>query len=423
MLRAVFGSIVFVCLAVTPFLTEGRAESTTPDEASLLGLDFKGALAAAKQAEEEGKLARAEYLYRKLNFAKPRHSKSRKGLRNVTRARAKQLIDRAEKNISEDPYFATIDLQMAYGLDPKEPRLEALFTKLGHELYQGEWLTKSRVEQLAELTAHQGAGRRSQLGLAEDFTVIIQGPFKFLTNVDTRGAKSVLQQALHTNHSHYKKYREVMGPLRLRHASEGVDVVLFDNREQYVRYTKHSGSAGLYVPARAAGFFFRDGSFNFPTMLHEMTHQLNDKLLNINSHAWFEEGISEYFGAGFVTQGGKRIEVGRPDGGRMASFQKAVKGISGYYIALDRFCRMGQAELTDEFYSQSWALTHFLMEVHPKGRLILFDYMAGRSPVGQIVDRQGEDLLQILEAYGISLETFEAELKDFYKTGKYSPRT
>ncbi len=382
---------------------------------------LKSVLARANEAQKAGELPEAEYYFRKALFAKPRYGKARKGLKNVTKQRVDQLIERASKNIEIDQYSAANDLRTAAQLAPDDKRLAELFGRVDHENVLGEWVSTSRAKSLRELTANKGAKRRENLGLNPTFEVILQGQLRFFTNVDTRSAKSVLQQALQANHSHYRVYRDVMGALGLRMASEGIDIVLFDNREQYVRYTKHAGSAGLYIPMRGAGFFFRDGGFNFPTMLHEMTHQLNHKLLQTRTHSWFDEGISEYFGAGFVTQGGKRIQVGRPDGSRMATFQATVKGGGYGYIALDRFVTMERAELTSEFYSQSWALAHFLMEVHPRGRLILFDYLAGCGPTGQLVGRRSLDLGQVLAEYDIPLATFETELKEFYRTGRYAP--
>ena len=95
--------------------------------------------------------------------------------------------------------------------------------------------------------------------------------------------------------------------------------------------------------------------------------------------AWFEEGIAEYFGAGLLKNNGRTIVLGVPDRYRMSTFKDMLIGKTNAVIPPERFINMKGAELTGQYYAQSWAFTHYLLEGLPTGRLIIFEYQRSRK--------------------------------------------
>ncbi|MCA8960277.1 MAG: DUF1570 domain-containing protein [Planctomycetes bacterium] len=368
----------------------------------------------AREAQEAEQLATAEYLYRKALFVQPRNKRARKELRKVAEKRIAELLAQAEQVRAEYPDTAASYGARALEIDPDCKEAKALLESAGYVQIRGEWVSPEYAKRLQE---QGGEGRREELRLPPIFQIIEVDPLRFFTNVDVKNAKSVLTQAINANVSHLREYRRVFDALGLRSPSEGIDIVLFNTREEYARRIRMSGTAGVYIPSERAGFFFRDGGYDFGTMLHEMTHQLNDKLLRVRAAAWFEEGISEYFGSAQLTQQGKRIEVGRVDGTRLATFKRMVREGDGY-IPLEKFVLYPQSELTGEFYSEAWAFAHFLMEVHPEGRSILFDYIASVGPLGPRLGRELRALPEIVQAHGLTLDALESQMKAYYATGK-----
>ncbi|NET37446.1 MAG: DUF1570 domain-containing protein, partial [Cyanothece sp. SIO1E1] len=202
-----------------------------------------------------------------------------------------------------------------------------------------------------------------------------------------------------------------------------LEILYFLKKSDYMRMTRMKGSAGVYIPEFRAGFFFKDGGINFPTMIHEMTHQYNHKLLQCVSHGWFEEGSAEYFGAGYLSKGGKQMKLGLPDVNRMTKFGNMAKGAAGEPEPEPlRTFHVREAELTGEFYAQSWALVHFLMEVHPRGRWVLFDYVAHLTGLAKQLEMDNADgvctLEHALRLNGLTLSEFEKDFLAHYSGKK-----
>ncbi len=428
------------------------------DEKKSGARDFAAELReAAKRADEAGVLEEAEFLYYKLYFVDRTNEKVRTKLKAVQKRRSAELLAAAAARGPAEAAKAVELLRQAHRVDPRNPAVKSAFEKRGLEWFAGEWRTEAEIHVYKETDAARGEQRRRELRLDPRFKVIRREPFRFFTDVDLAQGKSVLEQMMTSIQSHYRVYCEVMEPFGLRYPVEGLDVVLMTSEREYVALTNVEGSAGVYIPDNQAGYFYKRSGYDFGTMLHEMTHQLNDKVLGaLRLSGWFEEGISEYFGAGYLTQLGARLELGRTDGARLGRFQTAVKGFAGTVHALPKFLDMPYAELTDAFYNQAWATAHYLMEVHPLGRQILYDFIArgkgertraaeemkrkqreAESPTpeeegknepaeeeteSEEADRSpgwvdSKDLEAILGQYDLDLTRFEADMMLFYRTG------
>ncbi len=377
-------------------------------------------LAEAEKCEEEGKLKEAEYHYRKLYFATRKRSFKKKYER-LGQERLKEIVEKIEKTSEEDEWELIWMLQGAERLYPKNEEIAQAFKKLGYAKYNGRWVQEQSVESLKERDSNEN--RRRELRLNPKFHLIEVGPLNFYCDIDPKKGRSVLKQLINSNVTHLKAYREFYDVFALRDSSM-LDIVLYSNHEDYMRLTKAAGTAGVYIPSLSAGFFFKSGGYNFPTMLHEMTHQYNDKLLEAGSQAWFEEGMSEYFGAGYLSKQGRRIKLGVPDGSRMMAFEEMLKGSDGAgYIPLHQFVEFTSAQLTSEFYSEAWALSHYLVEIHPLGRFVMFDYVASISGLSKALSDSEDDtwyaksptLKEALKKNGLRLSELEEGFLNYFR--------
>lgn len=374
-------------------------------------VDPKKMVEAADEFAVGGKTVDASRLYRKALFVQPKNGKALQGWRKIRKERAARLVGEGAAAWDTEPARALALFRGAAGLDASNSKVKALGREHGFQEFRGEWRSKNEIEEYRKQLSEIEGARKQQVNVDESYSVIYRGPFRFFTDVDTRVAKSTLEQMTASIETHWAKYREVMAPFELRTVSD-LDVVLFAKRADYMKSAGIPGSAGVYYSSRGVGYFFGEGGWNFSTMLHEMTHQLNDKLLGAHGvEAWYEEGVAEYFGAGFLTQAGRRVELGRVDAYRLAAFQESVRGSAGRVIPLDRFVRMERAELSGEFYAQAWALVHYLMEVHPFGRCIIFDYLEGHRI------QEGRHLAEVLSDYRYDLGSFEEEFLGYYRSG------
>jgi hypothetical protein len=377
--------------------------------------------ARAKQAWKDGDLEAAAKDFRRLAFAGDRGAL--KKLRAKQKKDVKALVAKAKR---ADSRAAAVELlQQAHAIDPfsKTIRraLKSPFAKQKYVFVGGAYVPKEEAKTLKSGRREKVESRREALGLSKSFTAIRRGPFRFYTDMDMRYGKKVVDQMLAAIDAHLARYVEVMSPVGLRYPSEGLDVVLFNKEKDYLAHTKASGSAGVYIPRQGAGYFFAGShGFDFPTMLHEMTHQLNDKVLKAGvASPWFEEGIAEYFGAGELTSHCRQLKLGRPERYRLATFRGMLTGSDGHVIPLKPFLGAKTAELSGSYYAQAWALTQFLMEGGlPQGRFIIFDMIMAAKESGLRQARlTGKSVDKILGTYGWDVPSLERTYLAYHRSG------
>ncbi|MEM7165423.1 MAG: DUF1570 domain-containing protein [Planctomycetota bacterium] len=432
----VLGSCVLSCVIATVCTASGAAGNPAPARIAAVSAatapvtgtkspaDYLAeALAAGEKYRLEKKFDEALYELQKVLFVDPKNSKAKRSSSKIRNELSSALVEQSKASWKTDPKGAMKTLHAAYDNNPTGREVKALFKKRGYRLHEGRWLTKAGIKEFEAEREAAGMRRHKEIGLRKSFKVLHNGPFRFFTNLDIENAQgNLIQEIIQSNLSHYREYTRVMKPLGLRFPTEGIDIVLFDTRHGYMNFTRAEGSAGVYIPSKRAGFFYRiGGGIDFSTMLHEMTHQLCDKVLvGLGLSGWFEEGMAEYFGAGLLTQGGKRLRLGGVEASRLRGMHRALRGQrAGGIIPLAQFTEMPRAQLTGQFYSQAWALVHFLMEEHPYGRLIIYDYVAGGKRYRRTsgTPYATYSLKSVLKEYGITLDELETQYVRFYREG------
>lgn len=406
---------------------------------------FRAVLDSAKEHEKAERLGPAEYQYRKLYFA-TRSSKFRKKYRKIQKKRIEAALEK-EAAMGEDDRFARYVLlsqlyRSAHDSEEVTNRLETLGyrwsaeergwvdeaaddydevddSELDHRravrIGEGDDSDDSEKAELTEEEIEQE--RRHRILVTPEFELLQRGPLHIYTDVDLRHGRSTLTQMKNANLSGYQKFAEVMEPLVVRMPEEVV-LVFFQKQEDYFRKARATpGSAGIYFPARRAGYFYEA---NFSTMLHEMAHQYTDLMLGLRADPWFQEGVAEYFGAASMQAQGKRMKVGVVDSGRLSGFKELAH--EGRAVPLRDFQQMS-TNLDADLYAQAWATFHYLMEIAPYGRLVLFDYIAQGNGVahalGVVSDKYETLTLETaLKKSGLSLVEFERDMFTHFNVRK-----
>ncbi|MCI0651369.1 MAG: DUF1570 domain-containing protein [Planctomycetes bacterium] len=369
----------------------------------------------ADELAKEEKLVEAGALYRKLLFANPKDDAALKKLRTVNTKISEKLVDIGVGKWEEDREEAGGILRAAARLQPEGKAVQAAFKERGFKLHEGEWRTEAEIDEYKRSDKERGDSRREELRLNANFKIIRQGVFRIFT--DVAGGKTKIELMLNALQAHYDAYCEFIYAFSPRFPSEGLDVVFFMKREDYKVHMGSDDTLGLYVPKAGASFFFLTGEGeDFATLLHEMTHQLNDKVGEIDLElAALEEGLAEYFGYAQLTSGNRKIQLGKVHGPSVQRIREALYNRDGeVFIPLEELLRARRSEKSP-FYQQSWGVIHLLRHDYPNGRLILFEAMASvcRRPEVRHSAVEG-GFHKVLEEYGSNFAEFEKVYRKFY---------
>ena len=151
--------------------------------------------------------------------------------------------------------------------------------------------------------------------------------------------------------------------------------------------------AGFYSPGMGDVFAMAIRERDSDTVpLHEYAHHFMLQYFPFGYPAWLVEGYAEYFMS--TTIKGDRIEVGRPNDTRSYSLLQA-RWIPMAEV-LGKTSGALKAGEVDNFYAQSWAVTHYMMS-DPARYSQLQAYMKavgdGADPVKAMQDVTGMDLV------------------------------
>ncbi|MEE8469465.1 MAG: DUF1570 domain-containing protein, partial [Planctomycetota bacterium] len=158
---------------------------------------------------------------------------------------------------------------------------------------------------------------------------------------------------------------------------------------EYRNYGGPNGSAGYWSAAEQELVLFDASGVTLPgvdgehytrsVLFHEAFHQyLQASLDQIPAHAWYEEGMAEYFGGALMERG--RLQRIEPNRYRLSAIQNTLRG--GRAQPWQRIIEMDHDAFmtnSNELYAQSWSMVYFLIEAkvvahHSRWRKILPTY-------------------------------------------------
>ncbi|HYE64777.1 MAG TPA: tetratricopeptide repeat protein [Pyrinomonadaceae bacterium] len=218
-----------------------------------------------------------------------------------------------------------------------------------------------------------------------------------------------------------EQFRDVLARLlnaRLD-SSVPVNVVVFKSRDAYKPFGP-PGTAGYFQAGQDVNYIALhselEGENPFDIIFHEYTHfMVNNNVQNMP--AWFNEGLAEYYSSFEITDGDKRVHIGKPITNHVLYLRQQKLIPLQTLFAVDHNSPLyNEANKRGIFYAQSWALVHYLM-LGNKGRrfpqLTLFmNKLLENVPV--------EEAFQ--QAFQTDFKTLEKELKEYIGRDTYSMR-
>ncbi len=152
------------------------------------------------------------------------------------------------------------------------------------------------------------------------------------------------------------------------------------------------------------------------TIVHEATHQI---AFNCGLHTrlsdcprWFSEGIAEYFETPDLRSAKGWSGIGAVNPPRLAGFQQyaAARPANSLETLLRDDARFSDPKHSLDAYSESWALTYFLIHKHPKQYVEYLAMLSKKKPLLQ--DGRDKRLEQFRQVFG-ELKPLDVEFQRY----------
>ncbi|HEX8709908.1 MAG TPA: tetratricopeptide repeat protein [Pyrinomonadaceae bacterium] len=180
-------------------------------------------------------------------------------------------------------------------------------------------------------------------------------------------------------------------------------------------------------PSGAAGYFQSNPDVDYITLSVDRQHVRNPYTLAFHEYVhllvrnsfraaplWFNEGLAEFYSTFEISDGNKKVTLGKPVSTRLGSLRDAeLLPLSTLFDVRTGSAHYNEADKRRLFYAQSWALVHYLLSgAEGKRRPQLAAYLellASGAPV--------EDAFR--SAFGSDFKTIEGELREYVRRGRY----
>jgi tetratricopeptide (TPR) repeat protein len=222
----------------------------------------------------------------------------------------------------------------------------------------------------------------------------------------------------------FEQFRAVVTqllPAALRAGSAPVVVIVFPDARSYRPFMPVANGRtvqvdGSFVDGADTNYITLNveaGDQAFPVVFHEFSHLLLNTAF-AEAPLWFNEGLAEYFSTFQVTDGGRRVLLGKPISRHVALLRERRLKLSQLFaIGAGSKEYTGEGIERDLLYAQSWALVHYAR--HAEGRRFTsLESLARRLADGEAVDES------VRAAYGMDLETLDAEVQAYVRKQNYS---
>jgi len=179
-------------------------------------------------------------------------------------------------------------------------------------------------------------------------------------------------------------------------------------------------------PAALRGYFHRDADAYAIAMaldedeesssivFHEYTHLLAQRARPLP--VWLNEGLAEYFSTFALTSRGRTADIGRPIARHVRLLRERFLPISALLAVGASSALYDEGERRTVFYSEAWALTHYLMVEMPGGPALVNRYGAAAAE-GRASDQIFQDV------FGMTPAQFEPRLREYIARSAFRSRT
>jgi len=205
-----------------------------------------------------------------------------------------------------------------------------------------------------------------------------------------------------------------------------IKVIVFKDRKSYLPFMpayqgKVNEVAGYFQPGPDVNYITLTAELGqespFSTIFHEYVHSLTNDNTS-SAPAWFSEGLAEFYSTFDVTDGEKKVWLGKPISHHVYLLRE------NKFLPLQRLFAVdhGSSEYNEKdkkgvFYAQSWALVHFLLLGNNSQRQPQFikylDLLLKNVPVDE----------SFKQAFQTDYATMEKELKNYIGRNTYPVQT
>jgi Protein of unknown function (DUF1570) len=135
--------------------------------------------------------------------------------------------------------------------------------------------------------------------------------------------------------------------------------------------------AGYAAPGLEANYIALtdDGDFNDRVIFHEYTHMVIANAV-ARLPLWLNEGLAEFYSTFALMDGGKRAQIGRPVVEHLALLDGSLRVPLADLLRVDHQSPLyNEGNRVSDFYAESWALTHMLLNGQPSRVKELSEYL------------------------------------------------
>lgn len=193
-------------------------------------------------------------------------------------------------------------------------------------------------------------------------------------------------------------------------------VIVFKSDSSYAPFKPNANVAGYFQSGEDANYITLTTELQamdpFNVIFHEYTHLLVNNTFK-NAPVWFNEGLAEYYSTFKITDD-QKIALGLPIGNHVHLLrQNKMLPLRTLFEVDHKSPYYNEGKKQSIFYAQSWALMHYLLigkagKVEKLGKFM--DLMSNGVPM--------ETAFQ--QAFEVSFESMEKELKDYVKQDRYN---
>ena len=252
--------------------------------------------------------------------------------------------------------------------------------------------------------------------LRDTWTSVRSRNFHLVGNASERDIRQVATRL--------EQFREVFSRLftRLRFDTlVPTTVIVFKNNSSYRPYMpladgRRVDVGGYFLGGQDANYITltaeRRSESPYATIFHEYVHLLiNNNMPHVP--AWFNEGLAEFYSTFEVSDGDRKITIGRPIAHHVLLLRQRFMPLENLFAVDHASLERNERDRRSIFYAQSWALVHYLMMSNNSAR---------RTQLGRFVDLLGtgagvEEAFR--EAFQTDFRTLERDLQRYIERNSY----
>jgi len=159
-------------------------------------------------------------------------------------------------------------------------------------------------------------------------------------------------------------------------------VVVFPTDEAFAPFKptyqgKPKAIAGYAAPGSGISYIamLNAGEYSDHVIFHEYTHMMIANAVT-RVPVWLNEGLAEFYSSFALLDGGKRAQIGRPLAEHLRALNGSIRVPLVDLLKADASSPLYNEEnRASDFYAESWALTHMLLNGQPSRSTELSDYL------------------------------------------------